>query len=227
MERLELSRQLENINRRSAVCTVSGGLDSAVAAAVMHNAGFELHFVFFDWGQKTHDKELECATKLAEHYSASLEVVEVPLLKNLPGISLTENETMTTAINEYVPNRNAILETQAVAFAEFLKAGAVCIGSTGGDHVCPDNSPEFVDAMQRLVDEGTMIKPTIQVIAPLAITDKIGAVKLGIELGVPFEITWSCHNGIEQACGRCSNCESRLEAFQLNGLEDPVAYEEK
>jgi len=225
MERLELSRQLENINRRSAVCTVSGGLDSAVAAAVMHKTGFELHFIFFDWGQKTHDKELECATRLAEHYNASLEVVEVPLLKNMPGITLTEDETMTTAINEYVPNRNAILETQAVAFAEYLKAGAVCVGSTGGDHICPDNSPQFISAMQGLVDEGTMLKPAIQVIAPLAETDKVGAVKLGLELGVPFELTWSCHNGVQVACGQCSNCESRLEAFQLNGLEDPIAYE--
>lgn len=227
MERVELSRKLETVDRKRAVCTVSGGLDSAVAAAVMHQAGFELHFIFFDWGQKTHDKELECATKLAEHFNADLEVVEVPFLKRLPGISLTQSETLTTAIDEYVPNRNAILETQAVAFAEYLKAGAVCIGSTGGDHICPDNSPQFVDAMQNLVDEGTMIKPSIQIVAPLAETDKIGAVKLGVELGVPFELTWSCHNGIEAACGHCSNCESRLEAFRLNGLEDPIVYETK
>lgn len=221
---IELARQLEVINRKSAVCTVSGGLDSAVSAAMLASAGFDLHFIFFDWGQKTLPKELECATALAKHYQADLKVVEVPLLKSLPGISLTEKETQTLPINEYVPNRNAILESQAVAYAEFLRAGVVCVGSTGGDHICPDNSPQFIDAMQALINQGTMLKPEIQIIAPLMSTDKTGAVKIGTELGVPFELTWSCHNNTEEACGHCSNCEARIEAFQLNRMEDPIKY---
>lgn len=225
MEReVEIQERLEAIDRKSAVCTVSGGLDSTVAAALMAEAGFKLHFIFFDWGQKTYRKELECTQALARHFDATMEIVEVPLLKSLPGVSLTQKETLTTAINEYVPNRNAILESQAVAYAEYLKAGAVCIGSTGGDHICPDNSPKFVEIMQRLVDEGTLLKPSVQVIAPLIHTDKVGAVKLGLKLGVPFEFTWSCHNNIDSACGHCSNCESRLEAFKLNGKEDPIQY---
>lgn len=223
---IEIQKRLEAIDRRSAVCTVSGGLDSAVAAALMAKAGFKLHFIFFDWGQKTYKKEFECAQALSKHFDASLEVVEIPLLKSLPGISLTQSKTLTTAINEYVPNRNAILESQAVAYAEYLKAGAVCIGSTGGDHICPDNSPEFVAAMQRLVDEGTLLKPSVQVVAPLIHTNKIGAAKLGLELGVPFELTWSCHNNTNKACGYCSNCTSRLEAFNNIGLDDPIPYQE-
>ena len=222
---IELAKQLETINRKSAVCTVSGGLDSAVSAAMLANAGFELHFIFFDWGQKTLLKELECATALAETYQADLKIVEVPLLKSLPGISLTEKETQTLPINEYVPNRNAILESQAVAYAEFLRAGIVCVGSTGGDHICPDNSPQFIVAMQALINQGTMLKPEVQIIAPLMSTDKTGAVKIGKELGVPFEHTWSCHNNTEKACGHCSNCEARIEAFQLNGMTDPIEYE--
>lgn len=220
----KLKERLKTIDRRSAVCTVSGGLDSAVAAALMVKAGFRSHFIFFDWGQKTYKKELECAQALSKHFNVSLEVVEVPLLKSLPGISLTQSETLTTAVNEYVPNRNAILESQAIAYAEYLRAGAVCIGSTGGDHICPDNSPHFVEVMQHLVNEGTLLKPPVQVIAPLIHTDKIGAVKLGFELGVPFDITWSCHNNIDLACGQCSNCKSRLEAFQKSGLVDPINY---
>ncbi len=221
---IEIQKRLESIDRRSAVCTVSGGLDSAVAAALMARAGFKLHFIFFDWGQKTYEKELGCAQALSKHFGASLKVVEVPLLKSLPGVSLTQSETLTTAVNEYVPNRNAILESQAIAYAEYLRAGAVCIGSTGGDHICPDNSPKFVEAMQRLIEEGTLIKPSIQIVAPLIQTDKIGAVRLGLELGVPFELTWSCHNNSDIACGRCSNCKSRLEAFQRNGSVDPINY---
>jgi 7-cyano-7-deazaguanine synthase len=209
------------------VCTISGGLDSAVAAAIMADAGFRLHFVFFDWGQKTYEKEFECAQLLSKHYNASIEFFEVPILKSLPGISLTQSETQTTEINEYVPNRNAILESQAVAYAEFLKAGGVCIGSTGGDHICPDNSPQFVDAMQRLVNEGTLLKPHIQILAPLVGTDKIGAVEIGLKLSVPFELTWSCHNSTEFACGECSNCQARLEAFEANGISDPIKYAKK
>ncbi len=218
-------KSLEVINRKSAVCTVSGGLDSAVSAAMMINAGFETRFIFFDWGQKTFRREFECATKLAEYYKTDLKVVEVAILKSLPGISLTQAETLTLPINEYVPNRNAILESQAVAYAEFMRAGAVCIGSTGGDHICPDNSPAFVGVMQKLVDQGTMLNPPIKMIAPLMDTDKTGAVEIGQRLNVPFELTWSCHNNIDKACGKCSNCETRIEAFQLNGLKDPIEYE--
>jgi len=224
MEKLNFIKSTELISRRSAVCTVSGGLDSAVSAGLMKEACFELHFIFFDWGQKTLQKERECARMLAHHYGADINEVEVPILKSLPGISLTETETQTLPINEYVPNRNAILEAQAVSYAEWLRAGAVCIGSTGGDHICPDNSPEFVKAMQSLIEQGTMLKPPIRIIAPLMQTDKIGAVKLGIEIGVPFKLTWSCHNNIEKACGKCSNCESRIKAFALNNISDPIPY---
>lgn len=224
MEKVDLSKNLERIQRKSAVCTVSGGLDSAVAAAMMANAGYELHFIFFDWGQKTYKRELECAQALTQYYGVDLQIVEVPLLKNLPGISLTQAETQTSAINEYVPNRNAILETQAIAYAEYLKAGVLCVGSTGGDHICPDNSPAFVDAMQRVVEEGTMLKPSIRIIAPLMEVDKIEAVRIGKELNVPFESTWSCHNNNDEACGNCSNCQARLEAFQLNNSVDPIQY---
>lgn len=213
--------------REMVVCTVSGGLDSAVAAALMAQEKMKLHFVFFDWGQKTYERELQCATQLAKHYSADLMKVEVPILKQLPGISLTQEETLTTAIDEYVPNRNAIFESMAVAYAEVLRAGLLCVGSTGGDHICPDNSPKFIEIMQQLINQGTMLKPPIKIVAPLMNTDKTGAVKLGVSLEVPFEMTWSCHNNSNVACGRCSNCEARIEAFSLNRLEDPIQYEKK
>ena len=134
---------------------------------------------------------------------------------------------MTTEINEYVPNRNAILETQAIAYAEYLKAGVVCVGSTGEDNICPDNSPKFINTMQQLINEGTLLKPAIQIVAPLILTDKRGVVAEGIRLGVPFELTWSCHNRTNLACGSCSNCKSRLEAFRLNGVKDPIKYAKK
>ena len=224
MNREDLRNKLSTIDRKVAVCTLSGGLDSTVASALIADAGFSIKFIFFDWGQKTYEKEKECAIALAAYFKAALMTVEVPILKKIPGISLTQAETKTTAINEYVPNRNAVLESQTVAFAESLKAGVVCVGSTGGDHICPDNSPDFINAMQNTIDQGTMLKPSIKLVAPLLATDKVGAVKLGLELNVPFSLTWSCHNNNDMACGYCSNCQSRLEAFQLNNLVDPIPY---
>src|SRR3989344_6145719 len=210
--------------KKIAVCLLSGGLDSAVAVDKVYEEEFQLHCIFFDWGQKTYKKELYCAKALSKYYKAELIIIEIPLLKTLPCISLTKQETLTTAINEYVPNRNAILETQAVAYAEFLKANVVCVGSTGGDHICPDNSPQFISAMQEVINEGTMLKPSMKIIAPLINTDKGGVVKLGMKLKVPFELTWSCHNNNDQVCGKCSNCISRLEAFQINQISDPIQY---
>lgn len=78
--------------------------------------------------------------------------------------------------------------------------------------------------MQKLVDEGTMLKPPIQMIAPLINVDKVDAVRIGLELDVPFELTWSCHNNIDEACGECSNCQARLEAFVANDISDPIPY---
>lgn len=219
--------KLWKIKSKSVVCTVSGGLDSAVAAALMAKAGFELHFIFFDWGQKIGKKELKCAQALSRHYGADLKIVEVPLFKNISGISMVRKKVFTTKTNEYVPNRNAVLESQAIAYAEHLKAGAVCIGSSGGDVITPDNSLKFVQIMQSLVNEGTQLKPPVQIIAPLISVNKADAVKLGLEIGVPFELTWSCHNNMENACGECSNCKSRIWAFKLNNITDPIKYDEK
>lgn len=222
---MSVQERLRRIKRKSAVCTVSGGLDSAVAAALIAEASFDLHFIFFDYGQKTGKKELWCAKALARHYKTDLKIVKVPFLKDLPGVSMTRKEKLTTKYNEYVPNRNTILESQAVAYAEHLRAGVVCVGSSGGNIITPDNSLKFIRIMQMLIDEGTQLKPPIQIVAPLLSTNKAGAVQLGLQIGVPFKLTWSCHNQEESACGKCSNCKSRIEAFKLNDHHDPIRYE--
>lgn len=224
---MNFQEKLRKIKRKSVVCTVSGGLDSAVAAAIMAKAGFAIYFIFFDYGQKTHEKELWCAKALARHYKVILKIVEIPFFKNISGVSMTEKGKQTTKLNEYVPNRNTILESQAIAYAEHLKAGAVCIGSSGGDLITPDNSLKFINAMQRLVEIGTKLKPPIQIIAPLSYANKACAVKWGLELEVPFELTWSCHNKNKIACGQCSNCKSRIEAFELNDTIDLIKYAKK
>lgn len=216
--------KLKKIKRKIAVCTLSGGLDSAVATALIKKAGFSIRLLFFDWGQKTFSRELECANALSKYFDAPLAVVEVPIIKILPNVGLTQKGTVTTDRDEYVPNRNAVLETQAVAFAEAIGAGLVSIGSNAGDLSTPDGSKKFIINMQSLINQGTLLKPPIQLVAPLIETDKTGAVKIGLELGIPFEHTWSCNNLTEKACGKCTNCLPRLEAFKFNNLRDPIHY---
>lgn len=213
------------IKRKIAVCTLSGGLDSAVSAAIIKNAGFKLELLFFDWGQKTMKRELKCAKALAKHFDQKLNIIEAPIFKILSGVGLTNKNEITTGKAEYVPNRNAVLETQAVAYAESIRAGAVVIGSNAGDLSTPDGSLDFISKMQTLIDQGTVLKPSIKLLAPLISTDKIGAVKIGLELGVPFEHTWSCNNFTDKACGHCTNCIPRKEAFKRNGIQDPISYE--
>jgi 7-cyano-7-deazaguanine synthase len=216
--------KVKNIKRKIAVCTLSGGLDSAVATALIKKAGFDIRLLFFDWGQKNFSRELKCVNALSKYFNAPLTIVEIPLIKMLPNIGLTQKGTVTTGNAEYVPNRNAVLETQAIAFAESIGAGLVSVGSNAGDLSTPDGSKEFIKRMQSLIDQGTLLKPSIQLIAPLIETDKIGAVKIGLKLGVPFEYTWSCNNFTEKACGKCTNCLPRLEAFKGNNREDAIYY---
>ena len=211
-----------------AVCLVSGGLDSAVTVAVAQRDGFDTRFLFVDYGQKTANKERKSATALAEHFEAvSLNVVRLPWLRSFGGSGLFRRDVPLTQANEkfeYVPFRNSILLAVATALAEVSDADRVYIGSTGSDRIAPDNSPEFVLAFQQLVRLGTMLKTDITISAPLIEKNKTQVIQTGVDLGVPFEKTWSCHNTTKLACGGCSNCRSRQTAFQSLGLIDPLKY---
>lgn len=211
-----------------AVCLVSGGLDSAVTAAVAQRDGFDTRFLFVDYGQKTITKERRSAIALAQHFEAiNLDVVRLPWLKSFGGSGLFRKDVELTRANEkfeYVPFRNSILLAVATALAEVSDADRVYIGSTGSDRIAPDNSPQFIAAFQELTRLGTMLKTDIQITAPLIDMNKAQVVETGANLDVPFELTWSCHNATKLACAQCSNCRSRLAAFQSLGLTDPLKY---
>lgn len=215
-------------SKPAAVCLVSGGLDSAVTAAVAKIDGFDIRFLFVDYGQKTAVKERRSATALAEYFEAtSLDVVRLPWLRSFGGSGLFRKDVELTQANEkfeYVPFRNSILLAVATALAEASDADRVYIGSTGSDHIAPDNSLEFIAAFQQLTRIGTMLKTDIQITAPLIHMSKAQVVQTGASLNVPFELTWSCHNRSKLACGGCSNCRSRQAAFQSLGLTDPLRY---
>lgn len=215
-----------------AVGLISGGLDSTVVAAHMMNAYQEQIFVFSNYGQKTLDRELRAFRDVCDYFAPNESlIVDMTWLSHLGGSALFDSSEKLTQVNrksEYVPFRNAVLLSGAVAVAEAKNATTVLIGSTGGDTTCPDNSPAFLAAFQGVIDEGTMTESRIKLVAPLIHKDKEGVIRFGQELGAPFALSWSCHNNLGSiACGACSNCESRRAAFDAVGLRDPLEYEDE
>lgn len=212
-----------------ALSVLSGGLDSAVCLGIAAQQFEEVSAMFFSYGQKTHDKEKECAEALVKHYDVKDYInIDLSWLKLFGVSALFDSMVALDEENqnaEYVPFRNSIFLSIATAYAESKKLDAVIIGSTGGDHICPDNSPDFIESFQRVMAEGTLIKKDIKLLAPLLKGDKEMAIKIAKELDIPLELTWSCHNNTELACGKCSNCRARLEAFEALGLVDPIPYE--
>ncbi len=217
--------------KERAVCLISGGLDSAVISAIAKDEGHELYGLFFDYGQKNIGHERRSTTQLTQALEfREFKEISLPYLKDFGGSALFDTETpldSTNFLSEYVPFRNSQFLAVATAWAEVLYARRIYIGSTGGDRVCPDNSPQYLATFQEVINQGTLIHKDITITAPLLTTDKTGAVAIGSRLKVPFEHTWSCHNERELACGECSNCSARLRAFQLNNLTDPIKYQNR
>lgn len=215
-------------NKKKAVCLVSGGLDSAVASSIAKDEGFDIYILFFKYGQKNLKREQKCVSKLASYLGAKeKKVIKLPWLVEIGGTALTDRKTKLTSKNatlEYVPFRNTIFLSAAVAWAEVIGADAVFIGSTGSTRVCPDNTPPYIRAMQEVARQGTKIKTDIKIRAPLLKKKKADAVKIGNKLNVPFKWTWSCHNYIDRACGVCTNCRSRLSAFKEAEMKDIIQY---
>ena len=219
--------------RPLAVVCVSGGMDSAVTAALAA-VEHRLAFLHANYGQRTEAKELACFERLADHFEAGPRlVVDFTTLRAIGGSSLTdpglpvrEGEPVPGAVpTSYVPFRNAHLLSAAVSWAEVLGARAVFVGAVWEDSSgYPDCRPEFYRAFQEAVRQGTRPETEIRIATPVIGMGKAEIVRRGVDLGVPFELTWSCYQAEERACGACESCVLRLRGFAEAGVADPIPY---
>ncbi|RLF67324.1 MAG: 7-cyano-7-deazaguanine synthase QueC [Thermoplasmata archaeon] len=225
--------------RKKAVCLISGGLDSTVAATYAKSQGYEIYTLTIVYGQK-HSKEVESAKKIAKELGAlEHKVLYVPL-DEIGGSALTDStieiptrtrpeEIGSEIPSTYVPGRNIIFLSIAAAYAEVVRAETIFIGVNAIDYSgYPDCRPEFIRAMQEAIRLGMKTgvegRP-IKIETPLINMTKAEIVKLGYKLGAPLHLTWSCYRGGEKACGRCDSCVLRLKGFMEAGIPDPIEYE--
>lgn len=211
-----------------AIIAISGGIDSAVAAAIAKEEGYDLYFLTVDYGQKNIKKELENTKKLAQYFKAKEhKIVNMRWLGELGNSGITDINIHFENVSDdfiYVPYRNTCIISCCVAWAEVMGADVIYTGSEAGPWICPDNSPEYYDAFNALIKISTKLNRNVRVVAPLNFSDKVGNIKKGISLNVPFEHTWTCVARDDKACGICQPCRDRLQAFQKLGISDPIEY---
>ena len=215
-----------------AVVLLSGGMDSCVCAALAardHNAA-ALHV---SYGQRTQAREQQSFQAVCDR----LRIHDRLIIKNevlgmVGGSALTDESIAVPraeAIGQnipitYVPFRNAHFLAAAVSWAEVLGAQKVYIGAVEPDSSgYPDCRPAYYKAFNEVVKMGTK-EGNIEIVTPLIAMRKAEIVRLGLELGAPFDLTWSCYSHADQACGVCDSCVLRLRAFQAAGIQDPIPY---
>jgi len=226
--------------KKKAVVLTSGGLDSTTVAAVAKNEGYELYCLSFNYGQR-HLQELESAKRVAEYFGAKKHLIIDIDLKIIGGSALTsdievpkhgeEKEMITKIPITYVPARNTIFLSYALAFAEVLQSNDLFIGVNAIDYSgYPDCRPEYIEAFEKMANLATKVGvegiTKLKIHAPLQNLSKKGIIELGLSLGVDYSITHSCYDPLPDgtSCGECDSCLLRKHGFEQAGVEDPLHY---
>ena len=217
-----------------AVVLLSGGLDSSVALYLAKSKRFEVIALSFDYGQR-HARELRAAKEIAKKAGVTDHQIVSLNMTSWGGSSLTDKniEVEDGDVNRddipvtYVPARNMIFLSVAASVAEANEAQDIFIGVSEVDYSgYVDCRQEFIDAMEKAVNLGTVMgaerNMPIRIHAPFVNMTKSEEIKLGMELGVDFSLTWSCYRGGEKPCGKCDSCLLRAKAFAEAGFEDPA-----
>jgi 7-cyano-7-deazaguanine synthase len=219
-----------------AVCLLSGGLDSSTCLGVARRDGFECYALSFDYGQR-HRIELEAAAKVAHHFSVREHRIARIDLRAFGGSALTAEiavpkDSLAPGIPiTYVPARNTIFLSYAMAWAEVLECSDVFIGVNAIDYSgYPDCRPEFIAAFEQMANLATKAgvegRTRLRIHTPLAKLGKAEIVKLAAGVGVDFALTHSCYDPDREGrpCGHCDSCLLRLKGFREAGIQDPLPY---
>ena len=218
---------------KEAVVLVSGGLDSVTALAIAQDMGFDCYALSVDYGQR-HRSELDAAKRVTDAAGVPLKVLPLDM-RAIGGSALTDDIDVPESGGSgipvtYVPARNTIMLSLALAYAEVLGADDIFIGVNAVDYSgYPDCRPEFIEAYQqmaRLATKASVEGAKMTIHTPLIDLTKAGIIKQGIELGVDYALSVSCYQADDQgqACGVCDSCRIRKEGFQTAGVPDPTKY---
>jgi 7-cyano-7-deazaguanine synthase len=209
------------------IVVLSGGPDSAVVAYWAKKQGYEVHALTFKYGQIA-EKEVKHATLIAEKLGIPIKIIDLSCLKDIfTGVTALcdKNIELTPTFTQpiIVPFRNAIFLSVAVAYAVSIGAAEVFYGAQGSDApFYPDCRKEFYKSFENTARLGTGAE--IRIEAPFSNLQKSEVLKVGMQLGVPFELTWSCYRGEEKHCGTCESCVNRKKAFKEAQINDPTEY---
>lgn len=224
-----------------ALVLFSGGLDSTTALALAINKYGKDNVIALSitYGQK-HKKEIEASNNVAAYYGIEHLYLDLSKIFEFSDCSLLEKnhleipkgdyntqlkEHKDEVLSTYVPFRNGLFLSSAAAIAISKGCEEIYYGAHSDDikEVYPDCSKEFTKAINEAIYIGSGNK--VKVLGPFVGIHKKDIVKLGLELNVPYELTWSCYEGNEKACGKCATCIDRMKAFEANGIKDPIDYE--
>jgi 7-cyano-7-deazaguanine synthase len=221
------------MDKKIAVVAASGGLDSCVTAAIA-NENYLLALAHINYGQRTETRELKAFNDIAEHYKVEKKlVIDYTHLSRIGGSSLTDNDievskadlTNNEVPSSYVPFRNANILSACASWAEVLGAEAIFMGAVFEDSSgYPDCRPAFFETFEKAIDLGTKPETNLKIETPIIHLNKSEIIAKGIELNAPLNLTWSCYQNEDEACGECDSCALRLRGFQQAGVEDPIPY---
>ena len=220
-----------------AVVLLSGGLDSTTTLAQAIDDGCEVTAISFRYGQR-HSRELESAENVCKHYGIRHVVIDIDLSSYRSALTRQDIDVPLDRPGDlaeeipvtYVPARNIVFLSIAAGLAESVDAERIYIGANVVDYSgYPDCRPEFFEAYENMLAKGTKAGVEghpVRICTPILNLSKADIVRLGKKLKAPLEMTWSCYNGGDKACGHCDSCRLRLEGFRQAGYKDEIPYED-
>ena len=221
---------------KKAIVLLSGGLDSAVTLYLARKRLFSCQCLIFDYGQR-HKREIESAKMIAKVADCPYQILNIKLpwkgsslldkSIKIPQVTRIQGHKVTSRVpSTYVPGRNIIFLSLGISYAEAINAKVIFIGANAVDFSgYPDCRPEFYRAFKKVISTGTKAgikKKEIKIKTPLISKSKAQIIRLGAQLGVQFELTWSCYRGGKRPCGRCDSCHFRAKGFAEAGILDPL-----